>query len=207
MPMRATAAEPIDFQTAALGYRPPRARLLALPDVPHPCRRTFVAAAGSQPMTDDPQTPPTFRAVMTPHRSLGPKGFVILMTLLCLVNFGVGLTFWMLGAWPIMGFCGLDVLLVYLAFRASYRSGRAYESIDLASGELTLTRVDAKGAAERFIFNPYWVRVALTEAVDGRTELSLTSHGRRLVFARFLSDDERREIAEALQGALAGHRG
>ena len=49
-----------------------------------------------------------------------------------LPNFGTGMMFWMLGAWPIMGFCGLDVLLVYIAFRASYRSGRAYEAIELS---------------------------------------------------------------------------
>lgn len=158
-------------------------------------------------MPDDAIPAPTFRARLTPHRSLGPRGFLILMTLLCLVNFGVGMTFWMLGAWPIMGFCGLDVLLIYLAFRASYRSGRAYEAIELSHGELTLTRVDPKGASERYTFNPYWVRVLLSEAVDGRTELRLSSHGRNLVFGRFLSDDERREVADALKGALASHRG
>lgn len=157
-------------------------------------------------MSDDPAVQPPFRAILRPHRSLGPRGFLILMTLLCAVNFGVGLTFWMLGAWPIMGFCGLDVLLVYLAFRASYRSGRAFEAIELSHGELTLTRVDPRGASERFSFNPYWVRVLLSETVEGRTVLSLTSHGRTLVFGQFLSDDERREIAEALKGALAGRR-
>lgn len=149
---------------------------------------------------------PVFRAILHPHRSLGPKGFMILMGLLCAVNFGTGMMFWMLGAWPIMGFCGLDVLLVYIAFRASYRSGRAYETIELSRAELSLTSVDAKGEIQHFGFNPYWVRVVLSEAVDGRTELRLTSHGRHHVFGRFLNDDERREVATALRGALADIR-
>lgn len=162
-------------------------------------------------MTDDAGTrsdadasTPTFKAVLSPHRSLGPRGFLILMGAICAINFGVGLVFWSLGAWPIMGFCGLDVLLIYWAFRANYRSARAYEEIDLCPSELTVTRVDARGAAERFAFNPYWVRVLLSEGVDGRTELRLASHGRHLIFGRFLSDDERRELADALKGALAG---
>lgn len=155
---------------------------------------------------DAPKTKPTFRALLTPHRSLGPKGFLVLMLLVCLINFIVGLTFWMLGAWPIMGFCGLDVLLIYIAFRVNYRAGRAFEAVDLSPGELVVTRVDGKGRSERFAFNPYWVRVLLSEAVDGRTELRLASHGRHLVFGRFLTDDERREVADALRGALAGLR-
>src|SRR4029078_9097194 len=72
-----------------------------------------------------------FRALLTPHRSLSPTGFMILMGAVCLVSFGTGLLFYLLGAWPVIGFMGLDVLLIYVAFRLNYREGRLYELVDL----------------------------------------------------------------------------
>ena len=52
---------------------------------------------------------PAFRAVQTHHRSLSPSGFLILMIAISLVSFCVGLAFLLMGAWPVMGFFGLDV--------------------------------------------------------------------------------------------------
>ncbi len=165
------------------------------------------ATVAPRPALETPGTgTPVFEATLYPHRSLGPRGFFILMGFLCAINFGTGLLFWTLGAWPIAGFCGLDVALVYLAFRVSYRSGRVREHIALSREALTLTRVDAKGAADAVTFNPYWVRVLFSEGVDGRTAVALTSHGARIAFGRFLTDDERRELADALRAALAGLR-
>ena len=66
----------------------------------------------------------TFRVVLTPHRSLGPKGFLALMLAFGAISFATGIVFYIAGAWPVVGFLGLDVLLVYVAFRLNYRSGR-----------------------------------------------------------------------------------
>ncbi len=148
----------------------------------------------------------TFNAILTPHRSLSPFGFLVLMSSIALVSFVVGMYFLLLGAWPILGFFGLDVLLIYVAFRLNYRSGREYERVELSPRLLKLTRVDPRGRAQSYDFNPYWVRVGLTEETDGRTIMRLTSHGRELVFGRFLSDDERREFVEALRSALMSAR-
>ncbi len=148
-----------------------------------------------------------FRAVLSPHRSLGPRGFVILMTALCLINFAVGTAFWLIGAWPVLIFCGLDVALIYLAFKMNYRAGRAYETIDLTPDLLTVTSVEPSGRRRSCEFNPYWVRVALLEHHDGRIELELAHHEQRLVFARCLNDDEKREFAHALRAALARSKG
>lgn len=148
-----------------------------------------------------------FRAVLTPHRSLGPRGFVILMAALCAINFVVGVTFWMMGAWPILVFCGLDVLLIYIAFKLNYRAARAYEVVEVSPETLTVTSVEPSGRSKVFEFNPYWVRVNLSEHHDGRTELELAHHGRRLVFGRNLTDDEKREFAHQLREAIARARG
>jgi uncharacterized membrane protein len=143
-----------------------------------------------------------FRAVLTPHRSLGPKGFTILMAAVCVVSFATGLLFYMLGAWPVIGFMGLDVLLIYIAFKLNFRALRLYETVDLNDDVLTVTRVAPSGEAQSWSFNPCWVRLSLQQRLGRSTELSIASHGNRLVFASFLTDDEREDFASALSSAL-----
>jgi uncharacterized membrane protein len=148
------------------------------------------------------RSPQAFRAVLHPHRSLGPTGFLVLMVAIGSISFVTGMVFLMMGAWPVFGFFGLDVALVYFAFRLNYRSGRLHELVDLTPASLTVTRVHPSGKRECFDFNPYWVRVLLAEDRRGRTDLRLTSHGSELSFGRFLTDDERRDFSHALAGAL-----
>jgi uncharacterized membrane protein len=145
--------------------------------------------------------------MLTPHRSLGPKGFMVLMSAVCLVSFGTGLLFYLLGAWPVIGFMGLDVLLIYIAFKLNYRAARLYETVDLTPGALTVTRVQPSGKAQVWNFNPYWVRLKLEERIGRSTELSIASHGNRLVFATFLTDSEREDFAQALSTALYTAKG
>jgi uncharacterized membrane protein len=138
-----------------------------------------------------------------PHRSLSPSGFVVLMTAVCIVSFGTGTLFYLLGAWPVIGFMGLDVALIYIAFRLNFRALRLYETVDLTQDALTVTRVAPSGKAESWSFNPYWVRLSLEERIGRSSELSIASHGRRLVFASFLTDSEREDFASALSSALS----
>jgi uncharacterized membrane protein len=151
----------------------------------------------------DPNLAPQFSAVLTPHRSLGPKGFMVFMGAVSTVSFGTGLLFYLMGAWPVMGFMGLDVALVYIAFRINFRALRVYETVDLTQEALTVTRVAPNGRAQSWRFNPYWVRLSLEERVGRTTELSLASHGKRLVLGSFLTDPEREDFAAALKAALS----
>jgi uncharacterized membrane protein len=151
--------------------------------------------------------PGDFHAVLTPYRSLGPSGFLALMIALGAMSFVTGVVFLVAGAWPVLGFFGVDVLLVYIAFKLNYRSGRLYETIDVTPARFTLTRVHPSGRQERFDCNPYWARVKLLEWPDGRTILSVVSQGTELAFGRFLTDDERRDFASALKEALLAARG
>jgi uncharacterized membrane protein len=150
-----------------------------------------------------PQAETSFAAILTPHRSLGPKGFAVLMTAVCLVSFSTGLLFYLIGAWPVVGFMGLDVALIYIAFKLNYRSARLYETVDLTQNALTVTRVMPSGKAQSWSFNPYWVRLNLEDRVGRSSELSIASHGKRLVFATFLTDHEREDFAHALNAALS----
>lgn len=147
-----------------------------------------------------------FRAILHPHRSLEPRGFLILMLTIGSVSFVSGMAFVLMGAWPVMGFFGIDVLLLYIAFKLNYRAARAYELVELTPRTLTLTQVSASGKSRSFEFNPYWVRVLFTERPDGGNHLRLASHGRELEFGRLLNDDERRDFADALRRALDSGR-
>lgn len=143
-----------------------------------------------------------FDAVVTPHRSLSRKGFLILMSILAAVNFVAGMIFLIEGAWPIVGFCIADVVLVYWAFRTNYRAARAYETVQLSDNELRIRRVDQRGHARSFSFQPYWVRLELVENPDESTNLFLRSHGRSFEIANVLSPPERRDFMRALCAAL-----
>ena len=150
--------------------------------------------------------PSHFSAVLTPHRSLGPKGFMVLMAAVCLVSFGTGLFFYLLGAWPVIGFMGLDVALIYAAFKLNFRALRLYETIDLTQDALTVTRVAPSGQSQSWSFSPYWVRLSIVPRIGRSSELSIASHGQRLVFASFLTDEAREDFASALSSALSATR-
>jgi uncharacterized membrane protein len=147
----------------------------------------------------------SFSATLLPHRSLSRKGFLTLMLLVGAVSFICGIVFALMGAWPVFGFFGLDVVLIYIAFRINYRDAMLVEEIDLSEYELKVTRVHPSGKSESWSFNPYWVRLELREFENGADELSLTSHGRKLIFGAFLSDSEKKDFAAALRTALAAH--
>lgn len=158
-----------------------------------------MTTAGKQPQHEDSVL---FDAVLTPHRSLSPRGFLILMTALSLVSFAGGLFFFLVGAWPVVGFLGLDVLLVYIAFRVNYRRARMYETLHLTRDTLTVRRVDHWGGETRWRFKPAWLQVLLDDPPAHGSPLTLRSHGRSLAIGDFLTAEERRGLADALRAAL-----
>jgi len=156
---------------------------------------------------DPPPEPTIFSAVLTPHRSLGPLGFLIFMLVLGGISFTAGIFFLMVGAWPVFSFFGLDVLLVYWAFRVNYRTARAYEVVTVTPTELTVRKVTHHGRVREWTLNPLWVRLDRDEDEEfGIERLFLVSHGRRLPIASFLGASEKESFALALTGALAEAR-
>lgn len=147
-------------------------------------------------------TPVWFDAVLTPHRSLPLAGFGILMAMLAVVSFAAGMSFVLRGAWPVFGFFGLDVGLVYLAFKLNYRSGRIAEIIRLDEQALTIARRYPGGEVKSWRLEPYWVQVLLLGPEGRDPVLTLRLHGRDLVIGAFLTVRERREVADALLNAL-----
>ena len=143
-----------------------------------------------------------FERILLPYRSLPLRGFHLLMLVLGLISLGAGILFVSLGAWPVCGFFGLDVALVYFAFRLSYRSARQREILRLAGDDFTVERIDIYGARRTWRFQPFWLRVVLEERPDDSNCLCIASHGRSLVIGDFLGATMRRELAASLRAAL-----
>jgi uncharacterized membrane protein len=128
------------------------------------------------------------------------------MVLLGLLSLAASIGFVSVGAWPICGFFGLDVALLYLAFRISYRSARQRETLRLAGDQFTVERVGVYGERRQWRFQPFWLRVVLEERPNDSNRLLLASHGRSLVIGDFLAPTLRRELAANLREALARWR-
>src|SRR5437660_4200559 len=143
--------------------------------------------------------PVFFERVLWPHRSLPPRGFRLLMLGLGVLSLIAGICFVAAGAWPVCGFFGLDVALVYLAFRLSYRSARQRETLRLAEDQFTVERVGIHGDRRCWRFQPFWLRVVLEYRDDESNRLLLASHGRALPIGEFLAPAVRREVADSLR--------
>ncbi|WP_421779792.1 DUF2244 domain-containing protein [Kiloniella litopenaei] len=142
-----------------------------------------------------------FNAVLRPNRSLSKKGFKVLMGFIFSIIFICSLGFFLAGAWPVLGFLGLDVALVYFAFRFSYRSGGQYELVQMTEDEMLVTTVNPWGQKRSFSFQPYWLQISLKEQ-DDENSLILSSHGRSISLGRFLAPIERKELADKLVSVL-----
>ena len=156
-----------------------------------------------QPISAVPGPAVHFATSLVPHRSLSPEGFRWLIRGAVAANLMIGLPMWALGAWPVMGFMGLDVWLLWFLFKRSYLDARRSETLLLTDAELVIDRVSPNGDREQLRLDAYWLRVEWDEKDE---RLVLTSRGNRAVIGRFLAPSERRNVRDQLKAALAGMR-
>lgn len=142
-----------------------------------------------------------FSTTLSPHRSLSPEGFKWLIRGVLAANLLIGVPMYLIGAWPVAGFMGIDVWLLWFFFQRSYLDARRRETLTLTDRDLIVERRAADGEREEHRLDAYWLRI---EASDER--LVLVSRGNRVVVGRFLSPEERETLADRLKAALAGMR-
>ena len=153
---------------------------------------------------EHPVEEPVFAARLMPYRSLGNTGFLILMGFVCFTCFISGMMFLAMGAWPVFGFFGLDALLIYGAFKLSYRSGRAYEEIAIWKHEMEFRQVSPSGKIKIHKMNPFWTRFKIDRHEEiGITKMVLSEKGRELDIGSFLNPPDRETFAFAFGSALA----
>jgi uncharacterized membrane protein len=153
--------------------------------------------------------PQIFSALLTPHRSLNRTGFLAVMLFLSVVSFVTGIAFLLMGAWPVIGFFGLDVLVIWWAFKVNFSTARASEEIVVTPSELWVRRVTHRGQVAEWVFNPLWVRIDQEIDEDfGIEHLYLISRGCRIQIASFLGPEEKMSFYKGLVEALnAARRG
>ena len=148
-----------------------------------------------------------FDATITPHRSLDRNGFRIVMTLVCLASVASSIPFVVLGAWPVAGFFGLDVIALFIAFHVNFKHARAFERIVVTPLEVLLCKVSHRGREAVWRSNPAWTKLERQTDEDyGLLGLNLVSRGQSVAVGAALSPGEREGFAEALGSALASAR-
>jgi uncharacterized membrane protein len=143
----------------------------------------------------------SFYIALHPSQSLSRKGFLILMTAIIGVSFVAGIFFWAIGAWPVFGFFGLDVLLIYGAFRLNFRAGRRREIIEIKQDLLLITRISPDGRSRQDEIQAYWARSLLAKG-----QLSITNRGRSYEIGSFLGEEEKEEVGDLIARALNTYR-
>lgn len=149
-------------------------------------------------------------AHVRPNRSLPNPGFIALMAALIGISFTAGVAFMLIGAWPVLGFFGLDIVLIWLAFRLSYRDGRRLEVIQVTPEEIRVARRYPTGHQTAFRLPSAWTRVEVAGAGEADVQARLSAMGKSLIIGAWLSPKEREGLAEAVREALdraRRHRG
>jgi uncharacterized membrane protein len=146
-------------------------------------------------------------ATLTQSRSLDRRGVQTVLLVIAALCAGAATVFALVGAWPVVGFLGLDVLLVWVAFRVNARAAAAYEEVTVTAHDLTLRRIDRAGHVREVRLNPAWTRLSRDEHPEfGMQRLVLESGGRRYGVGDFLSPADKASFAVALGRALGEAR-
>jgi Integral membrane protein len=143
-----------------------------------------------------------YSAELRPHRSAAPRAAKTIVLIVATIWAAIALSFASLGAWPVLPFLGLEILLLWVFFRLNHRAAGACEAIALTTKALTVRRTDPWGKRSQVSFPPHWLQVNLEPHPNQDNRLELRSHGRSLVIGSFLLPHEREQLALALRGAL-----
>jgi uncharacterized membrane protein len=132
------------------------------------------------------------------NNSLSSSDRIRAFGFIAVVSLGIAVTFAWLGAWLILPFAGIEVLVLFFAFRCIERHARDYERLTI-SGDVLQIEIAEVESVQQFQFNRWWAQVVY-EPDCGR--LALRSHGREIEFGRHLTEEERLAVAGALRQRL-----
>ncbi len=133
------------------------------------------------------------------NNSLSTPGRQLVFGLILAVSVGIAGGFSLLfGAWPIMPFAGLEMAVLYIAFRYMDRHAADYEQITIRGGSVAI-EVHEGTKVRRLELNRYWASV-VCDAHGGR--LALRSHGREVEIGRHLCEERRLQMALELRREL-----
>jgi uncharacterized membrane protein len=143
-----------------------------------------------------PLNPPQQVWMAVPNRSLGPQGRLACVAAIGFTTMMAGTAAALLGAWPVLPFAGLEILLVAAAFQAIARHDGDFERVEVAGTKVRLLSRRAS-RQEEFEGHAPWARLVVRSR-HGRCELGLQYAGRTVEFGRLLDEGRRRQWAAEL---------
>ena len=146
-----------------------------------------------------------YSITLKPYRSLNKIGFITMMVVLCGFSFITGIIFMKKGAWPVFGFFGLDILLVYIFFRLSYKSGKEFEVINLTKKKLIIKKYKEKKIIKTYILDANWVKIQIQNPLEHSNKLQISSKNKSIIIGSFLRLDEKIEVLQNIENALRKH--
>ena len=154
-----------------------------------------------QAMTSE-TVPTLFEAVITPHRSLGRRGMRWLIGALVLLSGAVSTGLWLAGAWPVLGFTGLEIALaIGLLLRHAAIKGDS-EVLLLSDAGLRIVRM-RRGKRSEMAVPVGWLRASLEERPGRAPALMLRSRCFAVEVATSLGEEEKRDLSVSLRAAWA----
>jgi uncharacterized membrane protein len=149
--------------------------------------------------------PATARHIdLIPHCSLSVRGAVLFFGSVCLPTLGIAAVATALGFWPVLPFAGAEMLLLGWALRSNMQRRFQRETIHITETEVVLEHRDSiSGHANprRIVFPRHWSRVKIRRPKSPlhRSQLVIESHGRSREVGKFLTEEERLQLAEELR--------
>lgn len=153
---------------------------------------------------DQPATPSAtlFEAVIVPHRSLSSRGLRMLIAVICLLSGLMMLRFWLIGAWPVVGFSVIEAGLAVFLLRLNAQRARASEMLLLTEDALRIVRTDQHGRRQECSLPVGWLNAVLEEPPGRVPKLLLVAHGVREEIGATLGEEEKRDLWSALRHSL-----
>ena len=106
------------------------------------------------------------------------------------------------GAWPVFGFFGLDVLLVYIFFKINFKSGKKKERILLTSNKLIIEFYESQKIVKTYFLNPNWLKINLIQLKNQTSKLQISSINKKIIIGSFLRYQEKKQVIKSLQKVL-----
>ena len=104
-----------------------------------------------------------------------------------------------MGAWPVLGFMGLEVFLIYIFFKILFHKNNFYEHIILDTKHFNIFYNNKNKTIDTIVLEPTWLQVKLN-----KTEKSLfvLTHGKIIELGKCLAFKEKVSLAKTIDDAL-----
>tara|TARA_B100001059_G_scaffold235898_1_gene283598 strand:+ start:203 stop:676 length:474 start_codon:yes stop_codon:yes gene_type:complete len=136
------------------------------------------------------------------NQSLTTRGLYILMFFITIPASYIGISFYVLGAWPVLGFMGFEILLIYIAFKILFYKNKFYEHIILDNEKLNILFKKKNKIIKKIELEPTWVQVKIEKIYENEDTLIVSSHGKKIILANYLIPEERLKLAGKIKSGL-----